>query len=66
VRYLELTPFAAGLLERLLEGQTLREAVEATAAAHGSLLEPSLLEATARLLADLAERGVLLGAAPTE
>lgn len=63
VRYLELTPFAADLVERLLEGATLRAAVEATASALATRLEPSLLEATARLLADLARRGVLLGAA---
>jgi hypothetical protein len=61
VRYLELSAFAAALLEHLLDGSTLRRAVEATARAHGAALEPALLEATARLLADLAERGVLLG-----
>jgi hypothetical protein len=61
VRYLELSPFAASLLERLLSDQTLRSAVEGTARAHGVELSPSLLEATARLLADLSERGVLLG-----
>ena len=63
VRYLELSPFAATLLERLLGGSTLRAAVEATARDHGARIEPALLEATARLLADLAERGVLLGPA---
>jgi hypothetical protein len=62
VRYLELTPLAAAILDRLLSGATLRDSVEGAAAAHGARLEPLLLESTARLLADLSERGVLLGA----
>jgi hypothetical protein len=63
VRYLELSPLAAAILDRLLSGATLRDSVGGAAAAHGAGLEPALLEGTARLLADLSERGVLLGAA---
>ena len=62
VRYLELTPLAASLLARLLSGATLRESVERAAEEHGARLDPPLLEATARLLADLSERGALLAA----
>jgi hypothetical protein len=62
VRYLELTPLAAGILERLLGGATLGEAV--TLATHEAEcpLDASVLDGTARLLADLAARGALLGA----
>lgn len=66
VRYLELTPVAAHLVERLLLGQPLGVAVTEAAAALGQAPDPSVLEGTARLLADLAERGALLGAAPPE
>jgi hypothetical protein len=66
VRYLELSPVAANLVERLLRGQPLGAAViEASAATLGSAPSQSVLEGAARLLADLAERGALLGAAPT-
>lgn len=62
VRYLELSPLAAGLLERLLRGETLRESLLSACAE--TKTEPSVaLEGAARLLADLAERGALLGAA---
>jgi hypothetical protein len=61
VRYLELTPLAAGILERLLAGATLGDAVTRAAGAAGVPLESSVLEGTARLLAELAERGALLG-----
>jgi hypothetical protein len=64
VRYLELSPLAANLTERLLRGQPLGAAVtEAAAATLGSAPDSSVLEGTARLLADLADRGALLGAA---
>jgi hypothetical protein len=65
VRYLELSPLAANLSERLLGGQPLGAAVtEAAAATLGAAPNQSVLEGTARLLADLAERGALLGPAP--
>jgi len=62
VRYLELTPLAAALLERLLAGASLKEAV--LEACSETEQEPgAALDGTARLLADLAERGVVLGPA---
>jgi hypothetical protein len=63
VRYLELTPLAAAILERLLAGEALGAAITSACAASGSALDASVIEGTARLLADLAERGALLGAA---
>ncbi|EYF01200.1 Hypothetical protein CAP_8541 [Chondromyces apiculatus DSM 436] len=60
-RYLELSPLAAGILERLLAGATLRGAVLAACAAGGHALDGAVLEGTAALLADLGERGALLG-----
>ncbi|MBX3227001.1 MAG: putative DNA-binding domain-containing protein [Labilithrix sp.] len=58
-RFLELTPLAAAILERLVAGEPLGPAV---AAAAGSALDADVLAGAARLLADLGERGVLLGA----
>jgi hypothetical protein len=64
VRFLELTPMAANLLEALMSrGSTLREAMLQAAAASGCPLDDAALGGAARLLADLAERGALLGAA---
>jgi hypothetical protein len=62
VRYLELTPLAAAILERLLGGATLREAVMDGAAALGSVVDEAVTRSTATLLTDLTERGALLGA----
>jgi hypothetical protein len=61
VRYLELTPLAAAMLERWLAGASLGGGLTEAARAAGEAVTPALLEATARLLADLSERGVLLG-----
>jgi hypothetical protein len=62
VRYLELASFAARLLSGLLaERLTLRAALTDAAEGLGLSLDDELLAATARLLADLAERGALLG-----
>lgn len=63
VRYLELTPLAADILERLLAGTPLGAAVTEACNASGAALTPEVLDGTARLLADLAERGALLGGA---
>jgi hypothetical protein len=63
VRYLELTPLAADILERLLGGESLGSAVTLACRHAGVALDASVLEGTARLLADLGERGALLGAA---
>ncbi len=62
VRYLELSPLAAALLERLLRGETLKASLLA-ACAETATDPTAALEGTARLLADLAARGALLGAA---
>ncbi len=63
VRYLELTPLAAAILERLLAGQPLGEAIRRAVAGAGAALDSSVLAGTSELLADLAERGALLGGA---
>lgn len=65
VRYLELTALAFAVLEQLFEhhqpvAQGLRRACESL----GEPLDDERLAASATLLADLAERGVLLGAEP--
>lgn len=62
VRYLRLSPLAAAILGKLhSEHQTLREAVTTSAAALGFALDEQVLQGAAQLLADLAERGALLG-----
>ncbi len=62
VRYLELTPLARGIVERLLLGDSLGSAVQGAADAAGSALTEAVLGGAANLLADLAERGVVRGA----
>lgn len=61
VRYLELTPLARGIVERLLSGHGLGAAVQAAAAEAESALTEAVLAGAAKLLADLAERGVVRG-----
>jgi hypothetical protein len=61
VRYLELSPLARGIVERLLSGDTLGGAVQLAAAAEGAALTEAVLAGAAKLLADLAERGVVRG-----
>ncbi|WP_437709345.1 putative DNA-binding domain-containing protein [Sorangium sp. So ce448] len=61
VRFLELTPLAAEILGRLLAGAALGDAVVAGCAALGHPVDGPVLESTAALLSDLAERGALLG-----
>ncbi len=61
VRWLELTPLAASIVVRLIAGDALGVALARACADHGT--PPGAVAAdVARLLADLAERGVLLGA----
>lgn len=60
-RFLELTPLAAAILERLLAGATLRDAVVEGAAALSHPVDASVTQGTAALLEDLRERGALLG-----
>jgi len=61
VRYLELTPLAHGIVERLLLGDSLGNAVRGAADHVGSALTEAVLGGAAKLLADLAERGVVRG-----
>ena len=61
VRWLELTPLAAAVLRHLAAGEALGDAVEHACATHGVAPAGALAD-IARLLADLGERGVLLGA----
>lgn len=63
VRYLELTPLAAAILDDLLAGRTLHEALTGACEREGHALDAAVLESSARLLSDLAERAALLGAA---
>lgn len=59
VRYLELTPLAADILERLLAGSSLGDSIRLACRAADVPIDSNLLDATAHLLADLARRGVL-------
>lgn len=61
-RFLELTPLAGSILERLFDGATLADAMVDACRAHGCALDEAVLGGAARMLADLGERGVLLGA----
>jgi hypothetical protein len=64
VRWLELTPLAAAIVARLIEGAPLGRGIDEACAARGEARTDAVLADTARLLADLGERGVLLGATP--
>lgn len=61
-RFLEMTPLAAAILERLFAGAPLGPAVVAACEAKAHPLDDAVLGGAARLLADLGDRGVLLGA----
>jgi hypothetical protein len=61
VRWLELTPLAGNVLNALSAGEALGPAVEHACASHG-IAPAAVLADIAKLLADLGERGVLLGA----
>jgi hypothetical protein len=62
VRWLELTPLAAAVIERLLAGEALGGAVQRACADHGAA-PAAVLADVARLLADLGARGVVVGGA---
>ena len=65
VRTLKLTALAAAILLRLVElKETLKQAIVTACAERRTPLEAELLTGTAALLADLADRGVLLGQRP--
>jgi hypothetical protein len=59
VRWLELTPLAASIVERLAAGDSLGAGIEAACRARNAQIDTT---EAARLLADLGARGVLLGA----
>jgi hypothetical protein len=62
VRWLELTPAAAAIVERLRRADvSLRRAIAEGCAAAGAVADDAALAGTAALLADLAERGVFVG-----
>jgi len=63
VRYLELTPLAHAIVERLLDGESLGDALKLATAACTTELTEAILSGAASLLADLAERGVVWGPA---
>jgi hypothetical protein len=66
VRVLDLSPAAAAILDRALGGEMrLRDAIAQGCASVGIEAADAVLAGTAELLADLAERGVLLGARAT-
>lgn len=60
VRYLALSPAAATLIERLMAGHSLRDSLTHAAETHATPLD-ALLSGAARVLADLSERGAVLG-----
>lgn len=62
VRFLELSPLAAEIVERLGGPCPLGEAIRSACSALEHVLDGSVVEGIATLLADLGERGVLLGA----
>jgi hypothetical protein len=63
VRYLELTPWASAVMDRLLvHGDALQAGLLAAAAAMHEPLDDDKLAKAATLFADLADRSVLLGA----
>jgi hypothetical protein len=61
VRWLELTPLAAAIVGRLLSGYPLEPAVARACERHRTTIA-AVAGDVARLLADLGQRGVLLGA----
>lgn len=61
-RYLDLTPLAAAILDRLFAGRPLAQAMVEACEAVKHPLDDTVLSGAARLLSDLGDRGVLLGA----
>ncbi len=61
VRFLDLTPLAAAIVARLLDGATLGDAVSGACKDVGTVTSDVVVADVARLLADLGERGILLG-----
>ena len=61
VRFLQLTPLAEAVVAALLAGATVAAAVQAGAAAESAPLDDERLARISALLADLGERGAILG-----
>jgi len=61
-RTLELTERAAEVVVRLVAGEAVEAALRGGAAAAGAALDDEMLAAMAGLLAELSERGIVLGA----
>lgn len=59
--FFDIKPRSTHMLERLLAGQTLRDALFGACAAMGETLDDEILSVTAVTLADLIDRQVLLG-----
>ena len=66
VRYLEQSALAAAIVTRLGRGDRLGEAITGACADQGEPVGAAVLEGAASMLADLAERGILLGAEDIE
>lgn len=60
---IEIEPFFAHIVTSLMNGNTLRNAMNDAAGEARVALDPSVLERAAALLADLGQRGVVLGGA---
>jgi uncharacterized protein len=60
-RFVDIKPRSAHMLERLIAGQSLREALFGACAAMGEELDDEILSVTAVTLGDLIDRHVLLG-----
>lgn len=61
VRFLELTPLAAAVVDKLMQGQCLGDAAKSGCASAGVALDDGALATIAVLLDDLEERGVFIG-----
>jgi uncharacterized protein (UPF0276 family) len=61
-RQLDLTPLASRILGRLLLGDEFAPAVASACTDRGVAVDQSVIEGTSEVLADLADRGVVLGA----
>jgi len=66
VRTMTLSPLARAVLERLLDGRTVAEAIPAGAAEAGETVDDALLGRISVLLTDLAERQILRGCRGSE
>jgi hypothetical protein len=65
-RFLELTPLAAAVLEKLMPGDCLHDAALKGCATTGTVLDDQALANIAVLLDDLEQRGVFIGAFSTK